>query len=62
MIVVKKPPLFSLPNITKSSRTVLRLLKITHFSNLTSDPGHSISYKIACAPSQDSDQPLHRTG
>ena len=23
------------------------------------EPGHSISYKIACAPSEDSDQPAH---
>ena len=25
----------------------------------SSEPGHSISYKIACAPSEDSDQPAH---
>ena len=23
------------------------------------EPGHSISYNIACAPSEDSDQPAH---
>ena len=28
-------------------------------TNLIYEPGHSISYKITCAPNEDSDQPAH---
>ena len=30
-----------------------------NFSHYTYEPGHSISYKITCAPSEDLDQPAH---
>ena len=35
------------------------LLELTVVSTFTNEPGHNISYKIACAPSENSDQHVH---
>ena len=35
------------------------VMQMSKYNKTETEPGHSISYKIAYAPSEDSDQPMH---
>ena len=47
-------------NVPRHEKMGLRVSSGHYVFRLRYEPGHSISYRIECAPSEISDQPAHR--